>query len=257
MTSVPARPGSDPAVPSGSARTRRRGWCGSAIGNAIAHAANRIVVGSDWRNSMQELLDQLGQAMGVSRVTLFETHPGPQRRLVESCRYDWAGPGVARLSTDPRCQNMALVDEQGELDEWTRRRQRGKLVMATLRQVAGYDRQVFLEQGVLSFVSAPIMLRRGYWGFLGFDDCKAERTWSRHEIAVLGTAGGLIAGAMERPRRTRGCGRARNATRWPRAAPMMASGIGISSPIVSISRRASTRSSAWRTAPSARRWPLC
>jgi class 3 adenylate cyclase/PAS domain-containing protein len=93
---------------------------------------------------------------------------------------------------------MALVDEQGALDEWTRRRQRGKLVMATLRQVAGYDRQVFLEQGVLSFVSSPIMLRRGYWGFLGFDDCKAERTWSRHEIDVLGTAGGLIAGAMER-----------------------------------------------------------
>ena len=44
MTSVPARPGSGPAAPSGSARTRRQGWCGSAIGNAIACAANRIVV---------------------------------------------------------------------------------------------------------------------------------------------------------------------------------------------------------------------
>jgi PAS domain S-box-containing protein len=105
---------------------------------------------------------------------------------------------VSPLSTDPRSQNMTVVDERGELDEWTRRRQRGQVVMATLREVVGYDRQVFLEQGVQSFVSVPIMLRQGYWGFLGFDDCRNERVWSRHEIDMLGTAGGLIAGAMER-----------------------------------------------------------
>jgi PAS domain S-box-containing protein len=177
---------------------RRPRWRGNAISHAIAHAATRIVLGTDWHDGVEALLGHLGQATGVSRVTLFETHPGPKCRLVESCRYDWAEPGLARLSTDPRGQNIRVVDERGELDEWTRRRQRGKVVMATLREVAGYDRQVFLEQGVLSFVSVPIMLRRGYWGFLGFDDCRIERAWSRHEIDVLGTAGGLIAGAMER-----------------------------------------------------------
>jgi class 3 adenylate cyclase/PAS domain-containing protein len=199
MTPVSARSRSDPAVSTGPGPLRRRPrWRGNAIGNAIADAATRIVVGRDWRHGLQELLGRLGQATGVSRVTLFETHPGPSCRLVESCRYDWAEPGIAPLSTDPRCQNMAVVDERGELDEWTRRRQRGEVVMATLRQVIGYDRQVFIEQGVRSFVSVPIMLRRGYWGFLGFDDCKTERAWSRHEIDMLGTAGGLIAGAMER-----------------------------------------------------------
>jgi PAS domain S-box-containing protein len=177
---------------------RRPRWRGNAISNAIAHAATRIVVRTNWHDGVEELLGHLGQATGVSRVSLFETHPGPKSRLVESCRYDWAEPGLARLSTDSRCQNMTVVDERGELDEWTRRRLRGKVVMATLREVAGYDRQVFLEQGVRSFVSVPIMLRRGYWGFLGFDDCRIERAWSHREIDVLGTAGGLIAGAMER-----------------------------------------------------------
>src|SRR5262245_31917056 len=194
MPAMSAKPRNGPAVSAGSARAR---WRPHRRANAIADAATRIVVGLDWRDGLQELLARLGQATGVSRVTLFETHSGPSCRLVESCRYDWAEPGVARLSTDPRSQNMPVVDERGELDEWTRRRQRGEVVMATLRQVAGYDRQVFIEQGVLSFVSVPIMLRRGYWGFLGFDDCRNERIWSRHEIDMLGTAGGLIAGAME------------------------------------------------------------
>lgn len=195
MAPIPAKPRNALASSSGSARSR---WRPRRRGNAIADAASRIVVGLDWRHGLQELLARLGQATGVSRVTLFETHPGPGCRLVESCRYDWAEPGVATLSTDPRFQNMALVDGRGELDEWTRRRQRGEVVMATLRQVIGYDRQVFLEQGVQSFVSVPIMLRRGYCGFLGFDDCRDERAWGRHEIDMLGTAGGLIAGAMER-----------------------------------------------------------
>ena len=199
MTPVPVKPRRASAVSIGSAQMRRRPrWRGNAISHAIAQAATRIAVGTDWHKGIQELLGHLGQAMGVSRVTLFETHPGPKCRLVESCRYDWSEPGLARLSTDPRSQNMAVADERGEVDEWTRRRQRGKVVMAKLREVVGYDRQVFLEQGVLSFVSVPVMLRRGYWGFLGFDDCRNERTWSRHEIDVLATAGGLIAGAIER-----------------------------------------------------------
>lgn len=187
MTPPPAKPRKTTAK----SAARRRG-------NAIADAATRIVVGDDWRQGIPMLLGRLGRATGVSRVSLFETHPGPGCRLVESCRYDWAGPSIAPLGADPRFQNMALVDERGELDEWTRQRQRGEVVMATLSQVVGYNRQIFLEQGVRSFVSVPIMLRRGCWGFLGFDDCENERAWSRQEIDMLAAAGGIIAGAMER-----------------------------------------------------------
>ncbi len=170
----------------------------NAILDAIGYAATQIVAGSDWRAGIQELLDRLGQATGVSRVTLFDVHEGPDGRLAESCRYDWAEEGLPKLSSDPRYQNMPLVDEQGMLDAWTQQRQRGEVVLARLRDLAGYNRQVFLEHGTLSFVSVPIMLRSGYWGFLGFDDCRIERAWSGLEIDVLKAAGALIAGALER-----------------------------------------------------------
>ena len=42
------------------------------------------------------------------------------------------------------------------------------------------------------------MVGRKWWGFLGFDDCKEERSWSSEEIHVLKTAAALIAGAIER-----------------------------------------------------------
>jgi len=58
----------------------------TAMLGAIGYAATQIVAAADWRAGMQELLTRLGQATAVSRVTLFEVHPGPDGRLVESCR---------------------------------------------------------------------------------------------------------------------------------------------------------------------------
>ena len=170
----------------------------TAMLDAIGYAATRIVAGSDWHASIQELLDRLGQATGVSRVTLFEVHPDLNGRLVESCRYDWAEPGLVRLSDDPRYQAIPLIDAAGTLDEWTQRRQRGEVIQAVLSELTGVNRQVFLEQGTKAFVSVPIMRRAVLWGFLGFDDNHTERTWGRLEIDVLQTAASLIGGAMER-----------------------------------------------------------
>jgi PAS domain S-box-containing protein len=174
----------------------------TAMLDAVGYAATQIVAAADWRTGIQELLDRLGRATEVSRVTLFEVHSGPGAKPVQSCRYDWAEPGMALLSGDPRYQNMSLADEDrpGELGDWSRRRQRGEIIQAVLRELDGYARQVFLEHGTLSFASVPIMLGETWWGFLGFDDCRQERVWSPLEIDVLKTAAALIAGAIERGR---------------------------------------------------------
>jgi PAS domain S-box-containing protein len=170
----------------------------TAMLDAIGYAATKMVVGEDWRDGIQELLNRLGHATGSSRVSLFEIHPGPTGQLAESCRYDWVEPGQPSMSSDPRYQNMPLVDEHGVVDEWTVQRQRGEVVQAKLRDLTGYNRQVFEETSTLSFISVPIMLRSGCWGFLAFDDCHREREWTSVEIDVLGTAASLIAGAIER-----------------------------------------------------------
>jgi len=170
----------------------------TAMLDAISYAATQIVGVEDWRIGIQELLNRFGRATDVSRVTLFEIHRGPDGQPAESCRYDWAEPGYARLSDDPRYHNIPLVEPEGQLHEWAMARQRGEIVQATLKEVTGETRKTFLEHGTQSFISVPIMLRSGVWGFLGLDDCRAERVWHALEIDVLKTAGALIAGAIER-----------------------------------------------------------
>jgi PAS domain S-box-containing protein len=172
----------------------------TAMLDAISYAATQIVGGADWRAGIQELLDRLGRATEVSRATLFEIHSGPDGQPAESCRYDWAEAGLARLSPDPRYWNIPLTESEGQLSAWAAARRRGEIVQATLQEVTGETRTTFLEHGTRAFISVPIMLRAGVWGFLGLDDCRNERQWSDLEIDVLKTAAALIAGAIERSR---------------------------------------------------------
>ena len=167
---------------------------------AIGFAAAQIVTTGDWQGGIQNILDRLGQAADVSRAVLFELHDGPDGKLAESCRFDWAAPGYAKLSTDARYLDLSLVHEDGTLDAWTIARQKGDIVQARLSELSGDYRRVFEEQGVLSFISVPIVLQTGTWGFLGFDECRTERIWTPVEIDVLIAAAALIAGAMERAR---------------------------------------------------------
>lgn len=197
MTSLSSKAESPPAgnEPALKELARRTAMLG-----AIGYAATRIVGGADWKAGIQELLDRLGVAMQVSRVSLFAAHRGPDGRPVQSCRWDWAEPGLPKISTDPRYHDMPLTDEANgdELDDWSRRRQRGEVVQAHFSETSGYTRQVFEEHGTLSFLSVPIMVDGRWWGFIGFDECREERAWSELEIEVLRTAAALVAGAIER-----------------------------------------------------------
>ncbi|HVG81412.1 MAG TPA: PAS domain S-box protein [Methylomirabilota bacterium] len=173
----------------------------AAMLGAVGYAATLLIGGTDWRAGVEELLRRMGLATGASRASLFEVHRVADGRMVQSCRFDWAEPPLRPISDDPRYAEMSLGDEEGEIGDWTLRRMRGEVVQALRSEVSGYTRQVYEEQGTLSFVSVPVTLSNGeWWGFIGFDDCRVERHWSALEIEVLRIAAALIAGAVERER---------------------------------------------------------
>ncbi|UEM04910.1 EAL domain-containing protein [Skermanella rosea] len=172
----------------------------SAILQAIAHGAAAMVACPDWRAGIDDLLGRLGIAAGVSRVYLFEIHDGAGQGLAQTCRHDWAAPGLAPLVGDPRNTDEKLVGTDPTLTDWTERRRRGELIQGLTRDLSGYLREDFEYQRILSFVSVPILVAGAWWGHLGFDDCESERVWSELELDVLRTAAALIAGAVERSR---------------------------------------------------------
>ncbi|MFO1089143.1 MAG: adenylate/guanylate cyclase domain-containing protein [Hyphomicrobiales bacterium] len=171
----------------------------TAMLDAVAYAATRMVAGVSWRDHVHDLLARLGLATETTRVSVFEMHTDRDGRPVQSCRFDWREDGAFdSLAGDSRYRNMPLSDTG--LGDWASRRRRGEVVQALKRDLTGYLLQVFEEHGTLSFISVPIMVEGQWWGFMGLDDNHTERSWNAAEIDVLKTAAALIAASIERER---------------------------------------------------------
>ncbi|MEX2299089.1 MAG: GAF domain-containing protein [Dongiaceae bacterium] len=168
---------------------------------ALAASTVALAASALWRETIGDILAWLGRASEVSRVTLFEIHPGPAGVPVESCRFDWAEPGRAPISNDSRYSNLPItVPATGALDDWSSRRAAGEIVAALRRETTDETRRIFEEHGTLSFLSVPLHVDGAWWGFLGFDDCRFERPWASLEIGLLRAAASVIAGAIQRER---------------------------------------------------------
>ncbi|MEX0809472.1 MAG: adenylate/guanylate cyclase domain-containing protein [Dongiaceae bacterium] len=168
---------------------------------ALAACTVTLAASALWHEAIGDILARLGRASEVSRVTLFEIHPGPDGSPVESCRFDWAEPGLAPISGDPHYANIPITDPAtGALDDWSSRRAAGEIVAALRRETTDDIRRIFEEHGTLSFLSVPLHVEGTWWGFLGFDDCRSERPWSALEIGLLRAAATVMAGAIQRER---------------------------------------------------------
>lgn len=170
----------------------------TAMLDAIGYAAGIIVGHAGWQEGVRQLISRLGEAAEVSRVSVFQIHEHPTLGQVQSCRFDWAEPGLETLSDNPLNWNQSLTEGDSLFLEWTARRRAGQPIQVMTRDLSGDLRREFEYQGTLSFVSVPIFVNGEWWGHIGFDDCRTERVWTPIEIDVLHTAGNLIAGAVER-----------------------------------------------------------
>jgi diguanylate cyclase (GGDEF)-like protein len=57
---------------------------------------------------------------------------------------------------------------------------------------------ILMKQGILSVLVVPIYVKDELWGFVGFDDCHAERVFTENEVSILYSASELIANAVVR-----------------------------------------------------------
>ena len=65
-----------------------------AILEAVALAAERLLLTPDWRDAADEVLARIGAAADVSRAYIIENHFDDEEELLGSVRFEWCAPGV-------------------------------------------------------------------------------------------------------------------------------------------------------------------
>ena len=146
------------------------------------------------------MLERLGQATGVSRVYIFENHAerGDAEhgdRLTSQC-YEWVAPGILPQIDNPGLQSFPL--RAGGFARWEETLGRGELIYGHMREFPESERAVLGSQDIQSIAIVPIFVGQTWWGFIGFDECRAEREWSVVERDALKTAADTLGAALQR-----------------------------------------------------------
>jgi two-component system, cell cycle sensor histidine kinase and response regulator CckA len=169
-----------------------------AILEAVAHAAERLLLSRDWLDPADDVLARLGLAADVSRAYVIENHVDAAGRA--RCRQlaEWCAPGVA-----PQMGNPALDDTPWDdigFARWVEVMSSGGSVSGPVVDLPKAEQTVLRDQEILSLASFPVFVDDRWWGLIGFDDCTSARAWTGAELDALRAAASVLGAAIHRHR---------------------------------------------------------
>ena len=170
---------------------------GEAVLGAVAFATERILRDEAWHDRMDEVLAHLGSAADTDRAYLFQNIRGFDGRLWMDLRFEWDAPDVGRIFADPASHMHPYYPD---FSRWIDVFGRHDAIRGPVSELADKEREVLSAEGVVSILAVPVFVGADWWGFVGFDACRKERSWSEGDEDALRAVAGALGAAIEESR---------------------------------------------------------
>ncbi len=167
-----------------------------AILEAVSFAVKKFLKGDEWDKCINDVLNRLGRATGVSRVYILKIENGNNKDISYIYRFEWVAEGIDSLRTNPSLKNINF--ETNRIRRWEEILSKGLVIQGHVRDFPKPEQKLLTQQGIKSVVAVPIFVNSHWWGFIGFDECIREREWSDAEIEALKIAADIIGAAIQR-----------------------------------------------------------
>lgn len=166
-----------------------------AILDAVALAAERFLRTLSWRDHIADVMESLGQATQVSRVTIYQNQWESDGTLLWYQRYAWtpAASPMAHLLEERAIQPIAVG-----WGRWLQDLELGKWIYGNVHDFPANEQALLAAQGVRSVMLVPIFVQSTWWGLMELDDCQRERAWTAAEVDALVTACDTLGAAIGR-----------------------------------------------------------
>jgi GAF domain-containing protein len=158
----------------------------------IISACKRLIVEGFSPETVTFALSQASMSVGADRAYVFENSV-EGGIAVMSQRFEWSIHSVEPHLDDPAMQNLPYA-ETGP--DWPRRFAEGQCVQELARTTRPAFRAIMEAQSICSLLLCPIIAAEQVWGFVGFDDCRIERKWSKDEERMLSYLARALAGCL-------------------------------------------------------------
>lgn len=165
----------------------------------VVNAIRCLLTISDHELAISQAISILGRVTGADLVCVFQFNPGSEngKNMMNIC-HKWSAEGARGLQDDS-LQWEASLAEDG-LDSWYSTLLKGNSIRGITRNFPARERVFLEQQGILSLLFCPIIIRGEPWGFAAFIDCQSERIWLDNEEAVLMTVAATLGAVIDRKR---------------------------------------------------------
>ncbi len=141
----------------------------------------------DWE--MNDILKDIGNFIDVSRIYIFLN----ESKDVVNNVFEWCGEGVT-----PQINNLQKINYQ-DIPSWIDLlSKKGSISSSDILTLPQDIIDGLKPQGIKSIIVYPLLIGKKIEGFIGFDECRYNRTWKKEELELLETISGIIANAYER-----------------------------------------------------------
>ncbi len=165
--------------------------------SAVAKCAEDVTMGKPWSNNIQELLENIGKSIKVSRVWIFQVMSISETEIMQDYIFEWASKPQYTQITHSRFSMFTREIIHDEYRNLIESRKRGEWQNVSVKRLQpGFLKNDQLAQGIESMLTVPIMVDGQWWGTLGLDDCERDCEWTEMEISLLRICAALIATAV-------------------------------------------------------------
>jgi PAS domain S-box-containing protein len=168
------------------------------IVEAVAFAAERLLLSPDWLDVAHEVLARLGRAAGVSRAYIAANVEDGEGRLTSTWLAEWTDTGIVRVMDDINFRSAPW--EESGFGRWSEILARGEAVLSAVVDLPKTERPTLELHGVVSLAKLPVFVGGQWWGAIGFDDCVGVRDWNGEELSALRASATVLGAAIQRQR---------------------------------------------------------
>ncbi len=178
-----------------------------AILEAIEFAAHRFLKGTTIDQEIPMVLEYMGKATLVSRVTLFalanETTIQAMYHVLlpknNDDSDDTSNTTETSLSDQPPDQTASPAGARN-FSRWREQLRRGFSIYGDTRTLPPSERTILEQEKISSLVVIPVFVEHQWWGFIEFDEHQSGRTWLLAELEALRAAASMIGTALQHGR---------------------------------------------------------
>jgi signal transduction histidine kinase/DNA-binding response OmpR family regulator/ABC-type amino acid transport substrate-binding protein len=169
----------------------------------LLHTVNNtasLLLASDvdeFNNAIRQSMEMMALSVNIDRLYIWknQTPQGPHEYtqifwwLDQNTRQDIHHINLKVSHTFPYVTSFP---------EWEPNFSQGKCVNGPVKDLSPVEQKRLSQFGVKSILVVPVFLQDAFWGFVSFDDCHRERSFSNDEEAILRSGSLLLANAVMR-----------------------------------------------------------